>query len=49
MTIDDRTTIDYHLCQEREVEFYVGAPDRFVLVTSERGLHNLIAASRRPR
>ncbi len=40
--IGDGTTIDYHVCGEEEVEFYVGGHDRFVLVTTERGLHNLV-------
>jgi hypothetical protein len=40
--IGDRATIDYHVCDEGEVEFSVGGRDGFVLATSELGLHNLV-------
>ena len=40
--IGDRATIDYHVCDEGEVEFSVGGHDGFVLATTELGLHNLV-------
>jgi hypothetical protein len=40
--IGDGATIDYHVCDAGEVEFYVGGHDGFVLATSELGLHNLV-------
>jgi hypothetical protein len=40
--IGDGATIDYHVCDEGEVEFSVGGRDGFVLATSELGLHNLV-------
>ncbi len=40
--IRDTTRIDYHVCRGREVEFSVGGHDRFMLVTTELGLHNLV-------
>ncbi len=40
--IGDRATIDYHVCDEGEAEFYVGGHDGFVLATTELGLHNLV-------
>lgn len=42
LKIDDGATIDYLVCAEGEVEFSVGGHHGFVLVTSERGLHNLV-------
>ncbi|MGH3769420.1 MAG: hypothetical protein ACRDS0_20215 [Pseudonocardiaceae bacterium] len=40
--IGDSAAIDYHVCAEGEVEFYVGGHDGFVLATTERGLCNLV-------
>lgn len=41
--IGDSATIDYHVVvNEGQVEFSVGDPDGFDLVTTERGLHNLV-------
>ena len=40
--IGDGAAIDYHVCNEGEVEFDVGGRNGFVLTTSELGLHNLI-------
>ncbi|MGH3711283.1 MAG: hypothetical protein ACRDRQ_24970 [Pseudonocardiaceae bacterium] len=37
----DTTRIDYHVCNEGEVEFSIGGRHGFVLATTELGLHNL--------
>ena len=40
--ISDGTTIDYYVCDEGEVEFSIGGRNGFDLLTTERGLRNLI-------
>ncbi|MGH3931693.1 MAG: hypothetical protein ACRDTF_17165 [Pseudonocardiaceae bacterium] len=40
--IDDTSRIDYDVYPDGQVEFCLGGNDRFVLVTTELGLQNLI-------
>ena len=40
--IGEGATIDYHVCKEGEVEFSIGGRNGFDLLTTERGLHNLV-------